>query len=285
MQLLHRSIVGALVLLLVNVALGGSIGEREKEVRQRSEVKKEKNSTPSKQQGDAAYSSFGSGTYPSSSSGSSGGFIADVWGWMLLAPFSYRHDDPSSSMLDEEGDWAGEPSSVFPRRTIGQATIPYFRVDYNRQFSDWDPDDLRVEAGYKFAALHGRVTRYTDESGTVLDLCQYYGVLRYGGYRPDFLPGTFEFAFGLGVVQHTHDVETMYSGGLTVPLKYYPFDWLGVEFRPAWYKWDEVSLSDYDLSVSTGYRYIQVRGGYRWIWDNDVVSEQSGPYVGVSASF
>ncbi len=272
------------VVVLAYSAFGGSLKEREKDVAERSAAKTEKkNKAPDTRNDDAAYSAFGSGTYPSSGGGES--FLGGFWSWLVAAPFQYRHDDPSASMSQDGEEWADGRRTFFPEHTLGQATVPYVRFDYNRQFSDWDPVDARLEVGYKLLAFQGRLTRYTDEAGDVLEVHQYYGVLRYGGRRPDFLPGTFEFGIGLGVAHHTGDVQNDTSGAITVPLKYHPTEWFGIEFRPAWYRWQEITIGDYDLSASLGGRFVQLRGGYRWIWDNGVVDEQSGPYAGVSVSF
>ncbi len=203
-----------------------------------------------------------------------------------MAPFQYRHDDPAASMENNEAEWDDESyDSWFPKHELGQATAPYARFDYNWQSAEWDVEDARLEVGYKLIAFHGRMTKYTDDTGDELELNQYYGVLRYGGYRPDFIPGTFEFSAGLGMAEHAGDVEKTQSAAVTIPLKYYPTDWFGVEFRPAWYRWHEVSINDYDLSASLGWRVVQLRGGYRWFWDHGVVKEQSGPYAGISISF
>lgn len=213
---------------------------------------------------------------------------------MILAPFAYRPDDPSASMDPDEGGWVEVSDSIFPRHKTGQATIPYVRIDYNRLWAEQvDAHDGRFEAGYKLVAVHGRLTRYEDEVGEKLDIRQYYLALRYGGYRPGFVPGTFEFAVGLGLVHHTgsalsnNGLDEDTSGALTIPIKYYPADWLGFEFRPSWYRFYDIAHGDYDLSVSAGMRYLQVRGGYRWIWENGrgIVDALSGPYAGLSVSF
>jgi len=187
----------------------------------------------------------------------------------------------------EDEEWAGERNGIFPEHRSGEATAPYARFDYNWQYvdGDIDADDVRIEVGYKALAFHGRATQFTDTSdGFKLDMNQYYGVLRYGGSRPDFIPGTFEAAIGVGVSQIQGDEEHS-SGAITIPLKYYPAEWCGIEFRPAWYKWDQKSIGDYDVSASLGLRYVQLRGGYRWFWMQGEGHFNNGPYAGVSASF
>lgn len=240
---------------------------------------------PAQRTATAATSSFGTGTYPSSAES----FLGSFWSWLVAAPFAYRHEDPSASMnTGEAGGWQGR-RSIFPEHVPGEATVPYARVDYNRQQVDsaTDADDVRVELGYKALAFHGRSTMYTTDSlNQSLDINQYYGVLRYGGSRPDFVPGTFEVGIGLGISQiklEDNLGEIKESGGaLTFPLKYYPREWLGIELRPAWYTWSKgARVGDYDLSASVGHRFLQLRGGYRWL----TTLEINGPYVGVSASF
>ena len=282
MTSLHiRTGLSTLAVLLACSAFGG-LQEREQDVKKRS-AKKKKSEREDSNSGHshAATAPFGSGSYPSTESDYSGSFASDFWSWLVLAPFAYRHDDPAGAMTAEEEGWADEPYSLYPQHELGQTTAPYFRADYNFQWADGvDAHDGRIEAGYKLVAFHGRMTQFR------LDVRQYYAVLRYGGARPDFVPGTFEVNFGVGVATHTGDIEEDdSSGALTFGLKYYPVDWMGVEFRPAWYRWEEILIRDYDLSVAAGYRHLMLRGGYRWLWDEGVVDVQSGFYAGASISF
>jgi hypothetical protein len=218
-------------------------------------------------------------------------FLGGFFAWLIAAPFDYQPDDPSASPLndseDHEESWAGRIVDRFPLHELGDATVPYARFDYNYQRvdSDIDADDFRVEAGYKWLAFHGRATRFSDSSdGFKLDMDQYYGVVRYGGWKPLFIPGTFEAAIGLGVSQISGD-EDHTSGAVTIPLKYYPVVWGGIEFRPAWYQWDNRSIGDYDLSASFGSHYLHVRGGYRAMWMEGEGRFNDGPYAGLSVSF
>ena len=274
-----------LVVLLACSSMAG-LQEREEDVRARSEKKKSGNNSDSSKQDNISHPPYGTGTYPSSAA-SSGSFLADFWGWLVAAPFAYRSDDPASGLSAEERGWASESGSIFPRHRQGQQTVPNVRVDYNLQWAeDVDAHDGRIELGYKWFGFQGRMTRYEDTTGFVLNVHQYYGMLRYGGCRPDFLPGSFEANIGLGVALHTGDIQQDdSSAAFALGLKYYPCDWAGFEFRPAWYRWEEITIRDFDISASIGPRYFHVRGGYRWIWDQGVVDVQSGPYAGLSVSF
>jgi hypothetical protein len=44
-------------------------------------------------------------------------------------------------------------------------------------------------------------------------------------------------------------------------------------------------IGDYDFSASLGWRYVQLRGGYRWLWMQGQGHFFNGPYAGVSVSF
>lgn len=281
-----RVFLSVSAILLAYEVSAGRLSILEQEVAEKSRAKAEKKKeVKARSYNDSSNSSFGSGTYPSAGGES---FLGGFWAWLIASPFQYQHDDPSGSLLQDENEegWSNGQHSIYPKHVLGQATAPYVRVDYNEQKIDslTDAQDIRIEVGYKLVAFHGRMTEYKDED--TLDIDQYYGVLRYGGCRPGFLPGTFEFAFGLGVAQIQFEGSNKdSSGALTVPLKYYPTDWFGIEFRPAWYRWMDVNVSDYDLSASVGYRFVQLRGGYRWLGVQGVDIDLNGPYVGMSVSF
>ncbi len=228
-------------------------------------------------------SSFGSGTYPSDSGSSWGEMLF----WLLTAPFN------SNNSGNSDDPFAAEDRTRYPIHVSGEATAPYLRLDYAWQYvdSDIDAHDLKLEAGYKPFALHVRHSHYKDRSdGFLMDINQYYGVLRYGGYVPDSIPGSFEIGIGFGAAQiDTNDagIEEHTRGAITVPLKYYPVDWAGVEFRPAWYKWNDEAgvIGDYDFSIALGYRFVMLRGGYRWLWLQGEGTFNDGFYVGTSVSF
>lgn len=274
---------------------GGQLDDLKKKAKKESSSSSSDSSSSSEPESrtydSSASSSFGSGTYPSDSGGESfmGGFLS----WLVTAPFRYRHDDAAPSLSESDGSgedegWAKE-SDLLAGHTRGAATMPYVRVDYNWQRinSDLEAEDLRFEAGYKWLAFHGRHTLYSENNPSdELTVNQYYGVLRIGGLVEGAnLPNaSWEAGIGLGVVQHMDDEEKS-SGAITVPLKFYPTEWLGLEFRPAWYRWYEKAIGDYDASASLGWRYVQIRGGYRWLWMQGEGHLLNGPYAGVSFSF
>ena len=236
--------------------------------------------------GSAAYSPFGWGRYPSYTGGDS--FLGSFSAWLIASPFWLRSDDPGfPSVLDNDASGAPVTTPLDWEHSFGLATLPYARVDYNWQYVDSDiaAHDVRAEVGYKALAFHGRSTMYEDGSdGFRIDINQFYGVLRLSGALPKGVPGEYEFGIGLGGMQFKED-ENHSSGAFTIPIKYYPADWFGIEFRPAWYKPVERTIGDYDLSACVGLRHVQLRVGYRWLWLSGEGDYNSGPYAGLSICF
>ena len=285
---MRRGVIILVLGVFVSTAMSGQLDDLEKK------SKKEKSSSSSSAQPQSkssdSNSSFGSGTYPSSSSGNN--FAGDFLVWLVTAPFTSWNNEgdafSSEDSVDGEG-WAEGGSGFFPGHALGSSTMPYVRADFNWQHinSDLEAHDFRIEAGYKLLAFHGRHTLYTESNpADELTFNQYYGVLRYGGaLRHGYLSSaSWEAGLGLGMVQQIGNEEES-SGAFTVPLKFYPTEWFGVEFRPAWYHWNDRTIGDYDLSASLGWNFVQVRGGYRWLWMHGVGHMLNGPYAGVSVSF
>lgn len=269
---MRRGVIILVLGVFVSTAMSGQLDDLEKKSKKKKSDSSSSSEIQTQSSDSASSSSYGSGTYPSSGSGES--FSESFLSWLVMAPFqSWRHRDdaaPLSTDSEDEEGWAGEERVLFSKHTLGSLTMPYVRADYNWQHIDSNLKavDLRVEAGYKVLAFYGRHTLYTESNPTAeLTVNQYYGMLRFGGTLPhgEFLSGSWEAGLGLGMVQQI-GVEEASSGAFTVPLKFYPTNWIGVEFRPAWYHWNDRAIGDYDLSASLGWRFVQVRGGYRWLW-------------------
>ena len=198
-------------------------------------------------------------------------------------------DVPVEDTVSEYEYRADEASYVDDglKHEVGTAGLPYLRCDYRWQYvnSDLDANDFLLEAGYQYAALYARFTRYEDRAANEdLDIKQYYGLLRMGGSDDFFFSGSFQVGLGAGGYVIKGDREQ--SGlALTVPILVYPSDYFGIEFRPAWASINEKTVSDYDISVSAGQRFIQLRTGYRWLWVQGEGHWLNGPYAGVSLSF
>ncbi|WP_372808081.1 hypothetical protein [Pontiella sp.] len=277
-------LVAGVSLVAVNTR-AASLREREQEIAERSEKKKKDKEESSAKSSAAVPSSLGSGTYPSFSGDDT--FFGSFWMWVIAAPFRYNPWEPRVAMRPDVAEEGWDDGEGFGGHwhEWGEQTIPYARVDYNFQFIDTADSvhDVRFELGYRLFGFLGRMTRYTEPDGFTLDLNQYYGMFRVGGADLNLIPGAFELGIGVGMVSHAGDSRDT-SAAFTLPLKYYPIDYFGIEFRPAWYRWQEIMIGDYDISASLGGRFVQMRCGYRWIWDDGKVDVQSGTYVGVSVS-
>lgn len=177
-------------------------------------------------------------------------------------------------------------SDTFVHET-GTAGLPYFRSDYRWQYLDSDTgaNDYLLEAGYQVLAYCGRFTDYTDRAADEeLKIQQHYGLLRFGGSNDFFFEGAFQAGVGLGayVIEGIHRNS---GPAFTVPIFIYPSDHFGFEFRPAWASINEKAISDYDISVSIGDRFVHVRAGYRWLWVQNEGHWLTGPYAGLSVNF
>ncbi|MDF7806563.1 hypothetical protein P4E94_03870 [Pontiellaceae bacterium B12219] len=288
--------LGTLAVSLACSSMGAGLDSLKKKTEEKAA---ENQPEPSKVQSaasrsDVATSSFGSGTFPSQNTGHGNGFMGDFWSWMVAGPFAYRSDDPSASMTPEKGDWAAAAYGglMWPKHRSGQQALAFVRADLNWQYVDRDNDavDARIELGYKVLGFQARTTTYANSSADLSQrVNQFYGLLRYGLQYRDLFPGVIELAFGLGVATQRGDVSNDSSPALTFPVKYFPADWLGFEFRPAWYEADHAgivyNIGDYDLSASLGPRFVQLRAGYRWLWYNSIGRFNDGPYIGVSLSY
>ncbi|QBG48387.1 hypothetical protein EGM51_13655 [Verrucomicrobia bacterium S94] len=289
----HRLCLGTLAVSLACSAAGAGLGELKRDTE-----KKAAESRPQKQKvySNDVHSAFGSGTYPSASSASGSGFMSDFWGWLIAAPFKYRSNDPNARMNAEgkEG-WATEGTIYRPMHESGDVIEPYARVDLNYQYIDSANQafDGRLELGYKALAFYARTTAYQEDDADPLDqtINQYYGALRYGFRWPNLFPGSAEIALGLGVAQQHGDLSDDHSVAVTLPIKYYPTDWLGFEFRPAWYEADYsgyvFDIGDYDISASVGYKYVHLRVGYRLLYfsNSENGHYNNGPYTGLTINY
>lgn len=164
---------------------------------------------------------------------------------------------------------------VTPRRS-GEALIPIVRVDtsYQNVNATVDAVDIRGEAGYGPLALQIRHTNYQEHApNDSLKLTQVHALYRMS------ISDKAEIDFGLGVV----DVARQQSlGGIstTLPLLIHPSEFWGVEFRPAWSLVNEHVVSDYDLSLLLGCRYVSLIAGYRWL--STGTASLNGPHIGLA---
>jgi hypothetical protein len=165
-------------------------------------------------------------------------------------------------------------AEIEPRKP-GEPVIPFLRLDgaYVGVDQTIDALDGRVQVGYGPAAVDYGLTRFKeDPSGDRLDLQKICGL-----YRMSF-GSHVEVDLGMGGVTlkgAARTSEVVY----TVPVLVYPADWWGVEFRPAWARFEGATLQDYDLGLYLNWKGASLKVGYRWLLGR--AQELSGAYVGV----
>ena len=257
---------------LLGGSLAGTLGSFEEAV---SRPKPAKDKNPPSAAG-------GRARHPERHHSSNGGFLNYCFGWM----FWRSGPDESVLIVDSDEMETASTADVLAHRP-GSPGLPYLRLDYRWQYLEHDlgASDFLLETGYEFAAFYGRVTHYSDRaSAESLDIEQYYGMLRFGGSDNFNFPGSVELGIGAGA--YSIKGESEQDGvALTVPVLFYPNEWFGVEFRPAWALINEKAIGDYDLSVSLGRDYTHLQLGYRWLWIEQEGCWLNGPYAGLFVSF
>jgi hypothetical protein len=158
---------------------------------------------------------------------------------------------------------------------MGEALIPFARFDLSYQDveSDVDAWDYRLEGGYGPVGLQCNLTHYSEETPEDdLDMLRFYGM-----YRMSF--GTIvEVDLGLGALTiDGNGRDTRFS--LTVPVRIYPTDWLGIEIRPAWAD----NVTDCDIALLLTAPYVSLKAGYRWV--SSPTESLNGPYAGLAVHF
>jgi len=170
-------------------------------------------------------------------------------------------DDPGS--IDDPEDIFAD--ALEPPLLPGTVGMPYARFDYHWQYLDphTAASTYTLETGYRHAAFSGRMSRYRDdEDNETLDINQYYALGRTG--RSSDIGSV---QIGMGIGGYVINGEKHKAGAaFTVPISYCYKDIVGIEFRPAFADINGATVRDYDVSISLGYQYVQLRAGYRWLW-------------------
>jgi hypothetical protein len=177
---------------------------------------------------------------------------------------------PSDS--DMEGDWG--------RREPGESVIPYAALNFSYEgvrFSDVDAVDGRFEGGYGPLGVQYRFTRFQEKNpDTHIDLSWLHGVLR-ESYTKYVEVG---FAFGAVFL----DGKTSDSGfSFAIPIRVAPVSFASLEYRPTWGWITDSTITDEDLALCVGIRYVSLRAGYRWTKAQNTTLE--GPIVGLMLSW
>ncbi|MBT3296167.1 MAG: hypothetical protein HN919_21225 [Verrucomicrobia bacterium] len=160
-------------------------------------------------------------------------------------------------------------------REMGTPLIPFARFDFSYQDAEStvDANDYRFEGGFGPFGVHFNQTHYKEASPEdSLDLIRVHGL-----YRMSF-GSMVEVDLGLGALTiDGNDRDTRFS--LTLPVRIYPYDWLGVEVRPAWAD----GVTDWDVALLLTAPFTSMKAGYRWVSSPN--KSLNGPYVGLAVHF
>jgi hypothetical protein len=220
------------------------------------------------------------------------GFLDGFFGALLRGFFKLLFWRPGDD--DYRDDYRRQPSRSPDPRTepyeYGEQPPGYtyynprlwtsLRLDgsYQNVESDIGAFNLHSELGLAFLGVQGRFTYYREEDpDDHLWLSYIHGLARFP------IDNTVQISPGVGAVFLYG--ENQNSGfSMTVPVLFYPRDWIGVEFRPTWSWINENTLSDHDLGVVLGSQYASFKAGYRWVYTEREES-LDGPYMGVTFQF
>lgn len=207
------------------------------------------------------------------------------WGYFGPSGASYW-DEPSDNWVlivpivaiaGGVHSWQGvaqtDGTDVEPRRP-NEPLIPFFRGDISMlpMSGDIDAWDGRVEAGYGPFAVEYDLLSLEEENGDELEVRRVCGL-----YRMSF-GKHLEVDLGIGSLTlegAAKDSEIAY----TTPILVYPTSRWGIEFRPAWARFEGSTLQDYDLGIFVNWRGASLKAGYRWLRSDN--EDLRGPYVGL----
>lgn len=207
---------------------------------------------------------------------------SSVWGWGPIGELAFY-----AFVGGAVGSWyrvTGSPSDSdleqhFGVRRTGDPGVPYvgLNLSYQNATSDVEAFDVNVEGGFGPLGAHYRFTRFTEADPDIeLDLSWLHGVLR--------LSYTRYIEVGLGFGGIFLDGTGSESGGsFELPIRIEPLRYLGFDYRPTWGWINGNTISDHDLGLRLGGRYVSIRAGYRWTKTGNTTLE--GTIVGLLFSY
>jgi hypothetical protein len=174
-----------------------------------------------------------------------------------------------------QGPEIAEGSGI-PKRTIGEALLPFVRADLNYQHvsSRIYGIDGRIESGYGPFGIHFRDTHYVErDPKNSLDFRYIQGLYRIS------TDDSFDFSLGLGGL--IMDGEKVHGGfSMTFPLEIYPYEHFGFRLSPTWSFNNGNAVSDYEAAIAYSRRFYSLRAGFRRTKVQDQILK--GPFLGVS---
>lgn len=160
-------------------------------------------------------------------------------------------------------------------RSKGEPLLPFVRLDlaYQDAESDVEAREVAFEAGYGPWAARFQRTAYAEESPQSDLRLSYIQAL----YRMSF--GTaVEVDLGLGGT-YLDGIGHSRGPGVSIPVRIYPWERLGFEFRPVWSTINGNPIRDYSLDIVAGWEYVSLTAGYRWVSTGP--ESLNGPRLGV----
>ncbi len=192
------------------------------------------------------------------------GFVAGgINSWCRINP-------PTDTGSEEDGS---------ARRPPGDPLIPFVRLDGSYQYLDSDMDawDYRIQGGYGPIALEYGNARYREKAPE-----DYMNVRRAAVLYRMSASHLLEIDIGLGAVELDGNSKHR-AFCFSLPVLFYPKEYLGVEFRPYWARFNGSRFNEYDVAACVTLYGLGLKAGYRWLVTPD--SSLHGPYTGLVFRF
>jgi hypothetical protein len=206
-----------------------------------------------------------------------GGFLLFI-GEMIFFAVAIGSVGSWYRVTGEPEDW--DLGGAWGRRQPGEPAIPFAAMNFSYEdvrSSDVEAFDGRFEGGYGPIGVMYRFTRFEEKDPDAhLDLSWLHGVVR-ESYTRYVEVG---FAFG-AVFLDGNGSESGFS--FAMPFRVDPLKYVSLEYRPTWGWVNDSTITDEDLALCVGIRYVTLRAGYRWTQAQSATLE--GPILGLLLSW
>lgn len=182
----------------------------------------------------------------------------------------YRVNPPTDTRSEVNGSAPRQP---------GDPLIPFVRLDGSYQYLDSDVDawDYRIQVGYGPIALEYGNSRYHEKAPE-----DYMNVRRAAVLYRMSASHLLEIDIGLGAVELDGNSKHR-AFCFSLPVLFYPKEYLGVEFRPYWAHLNGSRFNEYDVAACATLYGLGLKAGYRWLVTPN--SSLHGPYTGLIFRF